>query len=64
MSLPVVLESISVTPRAHQTVFGSVRRAVVQNFPYCVYYREEATCVRVISVFHTSRNPAIWQARV
>ncbi len=63
-AVQVVLDSISVSPRAHQTVFGDVRRGVVHNFPYCVYYREEATRVRVISVFHASRNPDIWQARV
>ena len=31
--------------------------------PHCVYYREESSLVRVISVFHTSRDPAIWQFR-
>jgi plasmid stabilization system protein ParE len=59
-----VLDRISIAPRAHQTVFGDVRRAVVRGFPWCVYYREEATRVRVVSVFHTSRDPAVWQARV
>lgn len=63
-AVQMVLGRISMTPRAHQIVFGSVRRGVVRGFPYCIYYREEAALVRVISVFHTSRNPAIWQARV
>lgn len=60
----VVLDRISVNPRAHQLVFGNVRRGVVRGFPYCVHYREESDRGRVISIFHTSRNPAIWQARV
>lgn len=63
-AVQVVLDRISVTPRAHQVVFGNVRRGVVRGFPYCVYYRDESDRIRVISVFHTSRNPAIWQARV
>ncbi|HVS40460.1 MAG TPA: type II toxin-antitoxin system RelE/ParE family toxin [Gemmataceae bacterium] len=59
-----VLDRISVTPRLHAKVLGDVRKAVVRRFPYCVYYREEASCVRILSVFHTSRDPRIWQSRV
>lgn len=58
-----ILDRISAMPRMHAAVLGDVRKAVVQRFPYCVYYREEATCVRVLSVFHTSRDPSIWQSR-
>lgn len=59
----VVLRRIGTTPRLHQIVFGDVRRAVVRGFPYCVYYREEPSRVRVLSVFHASRDPSIWQSR-
>jgi plasmid stabilization system protein ParE len=62
-AIDAVLHRIGVMPRMHGCVFGDVRRAVVRGFPYCVYYREEAARVRVISVFHTSRDPAIWQSR-
>ena len=41
----------------------NVRRGVVRGYPYCIYYREEPTQVRVLSVFHTSRDPTIWQSR-
>ncbi len=58
-----VLDRIRVMPQLHQTVFGNIRRAVVRRYPYCVYYREESTLVRVLSIFHTSRDPAIWQSR-
>ena len=58
-----ILARIGVMPQTHTAVFGDVRRAVVRGFPYCVYYREEASRVRVLSVFHTSRDPSIWQAR-
>lgn len=58
-----VLDRIAAMPQVHAAVFGDVRKAVVQRFPYCVYYREEATCVRVLSVFHTSRDPQVWQGR-
>ncbi len=58
-----VLNRIAATPRIHAAAFGDVRKAVVVRFLYCVFYREEASCVRVLSVFHTSRDPRIWQGR-
>lgn len=59
-----VFDRISSMPRMHAQVLGDVRKAVVRAFPYCVYYREESNCVRVLAVFHTSRDPRIWQDRV
>ena len=50
-------------PGMHVAVFGDVRKAIVARFPYCVFYREEPSCVRVLAVFHTSRDPSIWQSR-
>ena len=62
-AVQVVLGRIGQMPRIHRVVFADIRRAVVRGFPYCVYYREEASLIRVLSVFHTSRDPAIWQSR-
>ncbi len=62
-AVQLVLDRIGESPQSHRVVFGNVRRAVVHGFPYCVYYREEATQVRVLSVFHTKRDPNVWQSR-
>jgi toxin ParE1/3/4 len=59
----LILDQIAAMPRIHGQVFGDVRKAVVIRFPYCIYYREEAACVRILSVFHTSRDPRLWQSR-
>jgi toxin ParE1/3/4 len=56
-------DRISANPLIHQVVFADIRKAVVRRFPYCVFYRPHADRVEVIAVFHTSRNPAIWQGR-
>ena len=61
--LQLLLDRIGLTPRLHRVVLGDIRRAVVQGFPYCVHYREEPTRVRVLSVFHTKRDPDAWQSR-
>ena len=58
-----VFDRIAANPRIHAVVFADIRKAVVSKFPYCVYYREEQDVVRVLSVFHTSRDPSVWQSR-
>ena len=59
-----VFDRIAVTPLMHAVVLGDVRKAVVRKYPYCVYYRAETARMEVIAVFHTSRDPSIWQSRV
>ena len=63
-AVQVVLDRISLMPRIHQVVVQNIRRAVVAGYPFCVYYREEPTLVRVLSIFHSSRDPAIWKSRI
>ena len=58
-----VLNSIATFPEIHQCTYKDVRRAVVRRFPYLILYRIKPSRVRVIAVFHSRRNPAIWQAR-
>jgi plasmid stabilization system protein ParE len=59
-----VLDRVAANPRLHAVVYQDVRKAVVSRFPYVVLYREEPGEVLVVAVFHTSRDPADWQARV
>lgn len=58
-----VFDNIAQLPRLHAVVLRNIRKAVVPGFPYCVYYREKSKAVVVLSVFHTSRDPTIWQSR-
>jgi len=59
-----VLDRIAANPQLHAQVYNDVRKAVVKRFPYIVLYREDGGDVVVIAVFHTSRDPAVWQSRV
>lgn len=59
-----VFNRISENPKMHGTVFADIRKAVVMRFPYCVFYRSDEMRVEVIAVFHSRRDPAIWQGRV
>ncbi|QDU22724.1 type II toxin-antitoxin system RelE/ParE family toxin [Urbifossiella limnaea] len=59
------LDRIAAQPRMHAVVSDDYRRAPVTGYPYYrVFYRELADRVRIVSVFHTSRDPSVWQGRV
>lgn len=64
LAVNAVLSLIAKNPKMHAVVLDDARKAVVCGFPYCVYYREEGDSVVILSVFHTSRDPADWQGRV
>lgn len=59
-----LLKTIAIAPERHAPVYGPVRKALVSRFPDIVVDREESTEIVVISVFHTSRDPSVWQSRV
>lgn len=44
-------------------IHNGIRRVVAQRFPYSVYFRAEARRIVVLAVFHSSRDPVIWQRR-
>jgi toxin ParE1/3/4 len=58
-----VLDTIANHPERYPMVFSDVREALASRFPYCVYYRVKPDRVVVIAVFHTSRDPSVWQKR-
>ena len=58
-----VLDRVAANPFMHGTVLADIRKAVVRRFPYCVFYRPHSDRVEVIAVFHTSRDPSVWQDR-
>jgi plasmid stabilization system protein ParE len=41
----------------------SARVARVKRFPYFIYYQTMPEAIVVIAVFHSARDPAIWQSR-
>jgi plasmid stabilization system protein ParE len=56
-------DRISATPERYAQIFHDIRRVVVRRFPYSIFYKVEAQQVVVLAVFHSRRNPRIWQER-
>lgn len=57
------LLSIRQHPDMYSCVEDDIREAPVSRFPYVVYFWAEDHEIIVASVFHQSRDPAVWQGR-
>ena len=58
------LSSIAARPLAFPIVFGSsIRQAVLQKFPYSIFFTVDDSLIVVLAIFHNSRDPHIWRGR-
>jgi len=51
-------------PFQFAVVHKDIRRVVANRFPYSIYFRVDEQRIVVLAVFHSRRDPAIWQNRV
>lgn len=58
-----LIQRIATTPEQFPMLYRDVRKAVARRFPYCIYFREREQKIIVLAVFHSARNPAVWQQR-
>jgi len=56
-------EKIKQNPYSSPNVHKNVKKFVVKKFPFVIYYQIVDSVIRVIAIFHTSRNPEIWNDR-
>ncbi|QDG50970.1 type II toxin-antitoxin system RelE/ParE family toxin [Persicimonas caeni] len=61
--LEELLDRLTSHPSLHAPVEGDVRRALIRQFPYAVYYLPKPNTIRVLAILHTSRRPDYWQSR-
>ncbi len=64
LCVEAALDHIRRAPEASTEVAPGVRRVVVRNFPYGVFYRIDPDQIAVIAVYHSKRDPRVWQSRV
>ncbi len=57
------LATIKKHPNSFPFAFKGVKKFVVKKFPFVIYYQLNESTIRVIAIFHTSRNPEIWNER-
>ena len=51
-------------PEMHAIVHEDYRRGLVRRFPYAVFFEYVGETVTVYGVFHCSRDPRKWKARL
>ncbi|MGB6044976.1 MAG: type II toxin-antitoxin system RelE/ParE family toxin [Pirellulales bacterium] len=57
------IESVEIL-NLYERVYQDYRRAIVQRFPYVIFYEIDAETVVVYSVFHTAQDPRKWRERL
>lgn len=57
------LQQITDHPLRFPIVSEEVRRALLQKFPYSVYFINEPDGIAIIAVLHQHKRPETWQAR-
>lgn len=62
-SIDATVASIGEHPELYPEVRPGLRRAVLLDFPYSVFYRVKPRTIEILAVFHHRRHPRVWQAR-
>jgi plasmid stabilization system protein ParE len=58
-----VLAEIAANPARYGFADADIREGLLTRFPYAIYYRVLTDRIRILAVYHTSRDPSGWQAR-
>ena len=62
-AIDVALDRIGMHPELYPEVQPSLRRAVLSDFPYSVFYRTRPRVIEILAVLHHRRDPKVWKAR-
>ena len=57
------LAHVAENPEAYAVILRDTRRALVQRFPYGVFYRLVDGDVVVVACLHVKRHPRTWRSR-
>ena len=63
LCIEAALDRIRRIPRGGKEVEPGVRRAVVRQFPYGIFYRIDSDQIAILAVYHSKRNPRTWRSR-
>jgi len=58
------VDAIAARPLSYPKVIGSIRKHVLNHFPYNLLYSVEADMILVVAVAHQKRRPTYWRRRM
>lgn len=59
----IACKRISENPNICPVVHKRTRRAIINRFPFGIYFRIEENSIVVVAVIHGSRHPKQWKQR-
>lgn len=59
-----MLSKIEDHPRAFPVLHKDVRRALIRQFPFGIFYGIEDDEIVIFAVMHASRDPNTWKERI
>ena len=57
------IERMQAQPLSYPAVVGSIRRVILQRFPYAIYFLIETDAIVVLAV-HGRQDPGRWRERI
>ncbi len=64
LSIDASIQSIQRNPFLYPKIYKNFRRALIQRFPFGIYYSIERDTIVVIAAFHEKRKPKRWKKRI
>ncbi|WP_407659807.1 type II toxin-antitoxin system RelE/ParE family toxin [Marinicella gelatinilytica] len=59
------IASILVAPYHYQVIYKDiVRRALVNRFPFSIYFVNQSDCISIFAILNQHRNPEFWKSRI
>ena len=62
-SLNIAFNLIMDNPKTFPIVKTNIRKYIMKKFPFCIYFIDKNDKIYILAVFHTKRNPSIWEER-
>jgi mRNA-degrading endonuclease RelE of RelBE toxin-antitoxin system len=64
LELQDFMRTIREHPARFPIVKGGIRKCVLKRFPYVIIFEIKEEVVFVLAIFHSSRNPDVWEERL
>jgi hypothetical protein len=63
LALEAKINTIRRNPKQFKIVYKNIRRALMERFPYGIFFIIENDVVYVLAIVHTRRSPAVWKKK-
>lgn len=62
-SLNIAFNKIVDNPQTFPITKTDIRKYIMKKFPFCIYFINKNDIIYILAVFHSKRNPSVWEER-